>query len=127
MLDRRFTCVRLSHPYITWSIHAFNHNVYHRDHCVAAACGSLQPLPAERLRGTFPHLSYSMKLAFLLGTTEGPTLISRVVAHANSLSPLSPCSWRTFVGKLARLPSPDQCRRQPGTTPPWSGGVSFTV
>src|SRR5215469_10974104 len=94
MLDRRFTCVRLSHPYITWSIHAFNHNVYHRDHCVAAACGSLQPLPAERLRGTFPHLSYSMKLAFLLGTTEGPTLISRVVAHANSLN-LLPCSWRT--------------------------------
>jgi len=98
MLDRRFTCVRLSHPYITWSIHAFNHNVYHRDHCVAAACGSLQPLPAERLRGTFPHLSYSMKLAFLLGTTEGPTLISRVVAHANSLNLLSSCSWRTLVG-----------------------------
>ena len=97
MLDRRFTCVRLSHPYITWSIHAFNHNVYHRGHCVAAACGSLKPLPAERLRGTSPHLSYSMKLALLLGTTEGPALISHVVAHANSLNPLSSCSWRTFV------------------------------
>jgi hypothetical protein len=76
MLDRRFTCVRLSHPYMTWSIHAFDHNVHHRGHCAAAACGSLKPLPAERLRGTFPHLSYSMKLALLLGTTEGPTLIS---------------------------------------------------
>jgi hypothetical protein len=30
--------------------------------------------------------------------SEGPTLISRVVAHANSLHPLSPYSWRTFVG-----------------------------
>src|SRR2546425_7319688 len=75
MLDRRFTCVRLSHPYLTWSIHAFDHNVHHRGHCAAAACGSLKPLPAERLRGTFPHLSYSMKLALLLGTTEGPTLM----------------------------------------------------
>jgi hypothetical protein len=26
--------------------------------------------------GPYPHLSYSMKLALLLGTTEGPTLIS---------------------------------------------------
>src|SRR5437899_7432940 len=75
MLNRRFTCVRLSHPYLTWSIHAFDHNVHHRGHCAAAACGSLKPLPAERLRGTFPHLSYSMKLALLLGTTEGPTFI----------------------------------------------------
>src|ERR1700675_3538301 len=74
MLDRRFTCVRLSHPYMTWSIHAFDHNVHHRGHCAAAACGSLKPLPAERLRGTFPHLSYSMKLALLLGTTEEPKL-----------------------------------------------------
>src|SRR6266496_125932 len=54
MLDRRFTCVRLSHPYMTWSIHAFDHNVHHRGHCAAAACGSLKPLPAERPRGTFP-------------------------------------------------------------------------
>ena len=83
MLDRRFTCIRLSHPYMTWSIHAFDHNVHHRGHCAAAACGSLKPLPAERLRGTDPHLSYGMKLALLLlGTTEGPTLISCVVAHA---------------------------------------------
>src|SRR6266581_4892529 len=81
MLDRRFTCVRLSHPYMTWSIHAFDHNVHHRGHCAAAACGSLKPLPAERLRGTFPHLSYSMKLALLLGTTEGSTLISLAASH----------------------------------------------
>jgi hypothetical protein len=79
MLDRRFTCVRLSHPYLTWSVHAFDHNVHHRGHCAAAACGSLKPLPAERLRGTFPHLSYSMKLALLLGTTEGSSLISLAV------------------------------------------------
>src|SRR6266849_8188359 len=81
MLDRRFTCVRLSHPYLTWSIHAFDHNVHHRGHCAAAACGSLKPLPAERLRGTFPHLSYSMKLALLLGTTEGPTFIFRTAGR----------------------------------------------
>src|SRR5947207_4893996 len=82
MLDRRFTCVRLSHPYMTWSIHAFDHNVHHRGHCAAAACGSLKPLPAERLRGTFPHLSYSMKLALLLlGTTEGPTFIFRTAGR----------------------------------------------
>src|SRR5229473_229733 len=85
MLDRRFTCVRLSHPYLTWSIHAFDHNVHHRGHCAAAACGSLKPLPAERLRGTFPHLSYSMKLALLLGTTEGPTLISLAASHPPSV------------------------------------------
>src|SRR6266478_10107782 len=85
MLNRRFTCVRLSHPYLTWSIHAFDHNVHHRGHCAAAACGSLKPLPAERLRGTFPHLSYSMKLALLLGTTEGPTLISLAASHPPSV------------------------------------------
>ena len=33
----------------------FDHNVHHRGHCAAAACGSLKPLPAERLRGTYPH------------------------------------------------------------------------
>jgi hypothetical protein len=82
MLDRRYTCVPLSHPYLTWSIHAFDHNVHHRGHCAAAACGSLKPLPADRLRGTLPHLSNSMKLALLLGTTEGPTLID-YVAIAN--------------------------------------------
>lgn len=30
--------------------------------------------------------------------SEGPTLISRVVAHSNSFLPLSLCSWRTRVG-----------------------------
>jgi len=95
MLDRRFTCVRLSHPYLTWSIHAFNHNVHHRGHCAAAACGSLKPLPAERLRGTFPHLSYSMKLVLLLGTTEGPTLIDYTVTQNESSVADSSCSWRT--------------------------------
>src|SRR5439155_26258779 len=85
MLNRKFTCVRLSHPYLTWSIHAFDHNVHHHGPCAAAACGSLKPLPAERLRGTFPHLSYSMKLALLLGTTEGPTLISLAASHPHTV------------------------------------------
>src|SRR6266436_4551517 len=74
MLDRGFTCVRLSHPYLTWSIHAFDHNVHHRGHCAAAACGSLKPLPAERLRGTFPHLSCSFTPPFgwcIRGTRSG--------------------------------------------------------
>jgi hypothetical protein len=55
----------------------------------------LKPLPAERLRGTFPHLSYSMKLALLLGTTEGPTLIDYIVAQNESSVADSFCSWRT--------------------------------
>src|SRR5207245_10508863 len=87
MLNRRFTCVRLSHPYLTWSIHAFDHNVHHHGPCAAAACGSLKPLPADLLRATFPHLSYSMKLALLLGTTEGPTLISQAVARYSAFRP----------------------------------------
>src|SRR6266542_4771125 len=99
MLDLRFTCVRLSHPYMTWSIHAFDHNVHHRGHCAAAACGSLKPLPAERLRGTFPHLSYSMKLALLLGTTEGPTLISSAVTHYSAFRPFA------LVAHYRRQPS----------------------
>src|SRR6266852_2162765 len=83
MLDRRFTCVRLSHPYLTWSIHAFDHNVHHRGHCAAAACGSLKPLPAERLRGTFPHLSYSMKLSRLLDTTRSSNRTGRFPASGS--------------------------------------------
>src|SRR6266566_3064176 len=96
MLDRRFTCVRLSHPYMTWSIHAFDHNVHHRGHCAAAACGSLKPLPAKRLRGTFPHLSYSMKLALLLGTTRG--------AYPHQLSSYALLSLSAFRARGARLP-----------------------
>ena len=74
----------------------FNHNVHHHGHCAAAACGSLKPLPVERLRGTCPHLSYSMKFALLLGTTEGPTLIGQTVTHVFALSSFS-CSWRTIT------------------------------
>ena len=40
--------------------------------------------------------------------SEGSSLISRVVAHANSLDPLSSCSWRTEVRKpdiLLTVPS----------------------
>ena len=48
----------------------FNHNVHHHGHWATAACGCLKFLPAEQLRGAYPHLSYSMELSFLLGTMK---------------------------------------------------------
>ena len=48
----------------------FDHNVHHHGPWTAAACGCLKSLPAERLRGAFPHLS-SMKLPLLLWHHKG--------------------------------------------------------
>jgi uncharacterized protein (TIGR02453 family) len=39
-------------------------------HFHQAAGGCLEPPPAERLRGAYPHLSYSMKLTLLHGTSR---------------------------------------------------------
>src|SRR5215472_3916586 len=43
--------------------------VHHRGHWTVAAYGSLKPLPTERLRRAYLHLSYSMTLSRLLDTT----------------------------------------------------------
>ena len=102
----------------------FNHNVHHRGHCAAAACGSLKPLPAERLRGTFPHLSYSMTLARLLDTTchttvhAGPhTAVRRIKLRPHDhewKSELGKVGVRQSDGESGRVRNPPGAVRTPG-------------
>jgi|SRR5438034_5263856 len=96
MLDRRFTCVRLSQPYLTWSIHAFDHNVHHRGHCAAAACGSLKPLPAERLRGDLPSFLVQHEACTSSWHNRG--------AYPHQLSGYALLSLSAFRARGARLP-----------------------
>ena len=75
---QRFTHVRLPVPYLTRSRLAFSPSAHHRLF-TAAAWGGLEPAPAGRLRGAFPHLPCGFR-----GAQSSAYLTSRAIFMAAS-------------------------------------------
>jgi len=68
MLEREFTCVRLSDPYMTGLIPPFNRIVHHLMVTQSAAYGCLKPIPVDRLRRAYLHHKYNIAISRFLGT-----------------------------------------------------------
>ena len=79
-LHQRFTRVRLTSSHLTGNPRLF-HNAHHPGHWAKAACGGLDPGPATRVRGAFPHLLCSKVLKGSTATSSEPPLRA-VVAHS---------------------------------------------
>ncbi len=79
-LHQRFTRVRLTSSHLTGNPRLF-HNARHPGHWARAACGGLDPGPATRARGAFPHLLCSKVLKVSTATSSEPPLRT-VVAHS---------------------------------------------
>jgi hypothetical protein len=56
MRRQRFTYVLLSNSHLTGLIPPFHHNVHYHTVTGSAACGSLKPVPVDRLRRVYLHL-----------------------------------------------------------------------
>ena len=78
---QRFTCIRLTSAHLTGLSRLFR-NAHHPGRWAKAACGGLDPDPAIRVRGAYPHLLCSKAAS------------SRLLNHC----PLSAPSWRTVIG-----------------------------
>ncbi len=83
-LHQRFTRVRLTSSHLTGNPRLF-HNARHPGHWARAACGGLDPGPATRARGAFPHLLCSKVLKVSTATSSEPPLRT-VVAHNHQQS-----------------------------------------
>ena len=79
-LHQRFTCVRLTSAHLTGDSRLFR-NAHHPGRWAEAACGGLDPGPATRVRGAFPHLLCSKALQVGTATSSVPPLRT-VVAHS---------------------------------------------
>ena len=98
-LHQRFTCVRLTSAHLTGLARLFR-NAHHPDRWARAACGGLDPGPATRVRGAFPHLLCSKVLQVGTATSSEPPLRA-VVAHSRPRSRDRACPPRALpAGRL---------------------------
>ena len=95
-LHQRFTCVRLTGAHLTGDSRLFR-NAHHPGRGAAAACGGLDPGPATRVRGAFPHLLCSKVLRVDTATSSEPPLRT-VVAHSCRHSSARYGGWRCGRG-----------------------------
>src|ERR1700681_2993247 len=84
MLQQRFACARLSHPYMTRSLSRLLTMTFTTAAFLTeAAYGSLKPPPTRRLRRALLHLSYSTTISRLLDTTRSSNRTGRFPASGS--------------------------------------------
>ena len=76
--------IRVTNAHLTGNSRLFR-NAHHPDRWVGAACGGLDPDPATRVRGAFPHLLCSKLLQVGTAKSSEPPFRA-IVAHSHQHS-----------------------------------------